>query len=222
MKEFLTFRSFYTNEEAAELSETLTQKDITNRIYKSRELADKVIVGDNLPKQYHVQLYQEDFTRANDLLDELVTKNLSSIEDDYYLFSFTDEELFEIINKPDEWNNQDVVLARAILKERGKEISDKEMAKIKRERYATLAKSEKVSSTSIIGWYITAFLIPPVAIIIGLLYLNAKTLLPDGRRSFSYDEWTRQHARNIIIIGSILTVVFIFDNMKTHFVFNFF
>ena len=65
-----------------------------------------------------------------------------SVEPGYYLLSFTDKELLEILSKPDEWGHFDYVLARALLAERGLEIPDETIGQMKQQRLLQLAREE--------------------------------------------------------------------------------
>ena len=53
-------------------------------------------------------------------------KEIEVIDDDYYLLSFSDDELIDVVSKSDEWNKFDVSLAKKLLKERGNEITNDE------------------------------------------------------------------------------------------------
>jgi hypothetical protein len=72
MPEIVTFRSFYTEEEAVELSVLLYQKGVSNRIQKSLPtFYNQLITKDALPKAFHVQIDEEDFIKANNILENL-------------------------------------------------------------------------------------------------------------------------------------------------------
>jgi hypothetical protein len=216
MEEFVTYKSFYSETDAIELSMLLNENKIENKVERIKPLVDPLIGGDDLGKEFCVKIKSNDFKNANDLLDHLISKNISAIDKDYYLFSFTDTELREIINKPDEWNNQDVLLARKLLKDRGVEITDNEFAEIKSRRYYQLAKPEKVSYNKIFWGYIMAIFFPPIGMIVGLVFLNTKTFLPDGNKVNSFDEKARNHGLNICIIGGIMLGLLLIGSLVTH------
>ncbi len=69
-------------------------------------------------------------------------RNVTEIGKDYYLYSFTDDELMEVITKADEWSPFDVVLARKILAEKGKSISDEAIKAINEKRIEELKAPE--------------------------------------------------------------------------------
>jgi hypothetical protein len=45
-------------------------------------------------------------------LQDVSEESIPLINDDYYLYTFTDEELIEVIYKHDEWNHLDFLIQR--------------------------------------------------------------------------------------------------------------
>src|SRR5690349_2135740 len=115
MSSFEVFKSFFLEEEAVALRDLLLNQGIEAKVEKSRDIVDKIIAGDGLDPQIHLKIKNTDFTRSNQIIDEYISQHLATVDPDYYLFDFSDEELLEIIHKPDEWNNQDVMIAKKIL-----------------------------------------------------------------------------------------------------------
>jgi len=207
--EFLVFRSFYTEEEAISLVEFFKEKGIDCLIVKHRPILDKVYVGINYDREFHVKIRGYEFSKANDILDGHINQHLSEIGEDYYLHSFTDKELLEIIEKPDEWNNQDIVIAKKILRDRGVAISDTEVAEKKLSRIKNLEKPETENTVFIfLGYFFSLFGFFGIGF--GLLILHLKKTLPDGRKVFVYDARTRGHGKNMLIIALITTALFFF------------
>lgn len=207
--EFLVFRSFYTEEEAISLMEFFKEKGIDCSIVKYRPIMDKVYVGINYNREFQVKIRGYEFDKANEILDRHINQHLSEIGEDYYLHSFTDKELLEIIEKPDEWNNQDIVISKKILQDRGVAISDKEVAEKKFNRIKSLEKPERENAVFIfLGYFFSLFAFFGIGF--GLLVLNLKKTLPDGRKVFVYDARTRTHGKNMLIISLITTALFFF------------
>ena len=55
--------------------------------------------GGDLLKEYEVQLKAEDFERAEQLMETRVESLMADVPEDYYLLTFTNEELHEVIVK---------------------------------------------------------------------------------------------------------------------------
>lgn len=72
MQEYITFRSFYTKEEAVELSLLLYEKGVASRIQKSRPgFYNQLITKNSLPEEFQVQINEDDLIKANNVLENL-------------------------------------------------------------------------------------------------------------------------------------------------------
>src|SRR5687767_814772 len=131
MNDFLLFQSFYTEEEANDLMDFLSENNIECKIEKPKELLDRNFIGYDLDKKVFVKIRSSDFTRANEILDKQIIQNISNLDADYYLTFFTNDELLDIINNPGEWSRQDFFIAKKILEERGTTLSDEKVKQIK-------------------------------------------------------------------------------------------
>lgn len=212
--EFLVFRSFYTEEEAVSLLKFFEENGIDCLMVKFRPLLDKVYVGTNYDREFHVKIKSYEFNKANEILDRHINQHISEIGEDYYLYSFTDQELLEIIDQPDEWSNQDIVISKKILGDRGIALSDAEIAAKKKDRIKRLEKPDRESPAFIfLGYFFSLFSFFGLGF--GLLVLNLKKTLPDGRKVYVYDSKTRSHGKNILIISLITTAFFFFKIFST-------
>lgn len=188
------------------MSQLFSKSGIDNVIVKVKPIVDEVIIGDDMDKKIHVKIRDSDFKKANEIIEEQIKENISQIGEDYYLYSFSDEELLEIINKPDEWSRQDYYVARKILGERGSALSEKQISEIRWKRMKEIGTQERGSIFWIVIGYILSLGGVP-GFLFGLSYLNARKILPDGSKVFVYDEGTRNHGRNILIISCIFILV---------------
>ena len=100
---FIVFQSFYDISLAQEMAEKLKQNDIPLEIEDTSSPIDPVIIGSGLDAEIRIKLRQQDFNKAHSVLEEYYTDQLDTIGKDYYLYDFSDQELIEIIEKPDEW-----------------------------------------------------------------------------------------------------------------------
>ncbi len=151
----------------------------------------------------------ENFEAANDLLLQLASKQIDNVGKDYYIFDFTDEELMEIISKPDERCKLDYLLAEKLLKERGKEIIPEIAAAINKQRIQQLAQPEQSQTGWIIAGYIFSFLGGLLGVFIGWHLRFHKKTLPNGDKVFAYSTLDRKNGFNIFIIGIICFIFLI-------------
>ncbi len=167
---------------------------------------------DHLTKDIRVKIQQEDFDKVNELLLQRSSVDINEIDKEYHLFSFADEELVEIVSKPDEWSHYDYSLALKILKERGKEVSPELAAILRKNRVAELARPEPATGIWIAAGYAFALIGGLVGIIMGIHIYSHKKLLPNGDKVYGFKEEDRKHGFAIATIGiGVIVGVVIFE-----------
>jgi hypothetical protein len=123
MKEdYSIFRRFSNLEQANELKELLLKNEIDCELADNVPSVDITFSGSTIQNQVEVRIHESNFKSAESVLEQDAENIIDEIDRDYYLFSFTDEELYEILLKSDEWSSFDYTLAQKILTERGKPI----------------------------------------------------------------------------------------------------
>jgi len=202
MNEFVLFQSFFTEDEATSVIEPLKENGIDYQLERSKELLDRAFIGDNLEKKVFLKIKSSDFSKANEILNARILQNITALEKDYYLFSFTNDELVEILRRPDEWSRQDFLIARKILGERGQYINEEMIKDLRSKRINELSRQESEPTLTIIAGYILALLLSLVGLFFGLAFLTAKKNIPNGKKVFTYSRNTRKHGRNIVILSA--------------------
>lgn len=210
---FLIFQSFTDIDLAQEIAEKLRQHNIPLQFDDTSSPIDAVIIGSTLAADLRIKLRQEDFQKAHSILENYYKTQLDSVEKDYYLFDFTNEELQEIVEKSDEWGTFDFLLAQKLLKERGKEFQPEEIQVLKANRIKEIARPERVGFSWIFLGYLISILFSPFGIFFGLAITSFKKTLPNGEWVYSYNENDRKHGKTILIISSCLTSVWILLRM---------
>lgn len=202
MNEFLSYRHFRTIEESAELTTILNENSIEYIIEEESASVDVTFTG-NLEVEFHVKLHQEDFEKVNELMEKEAAEIVDQIDSSYYLYQFTNEELFEILEKPDEWNELDYSLAKKIIKQRGVSISDEEVTGLKLLRNDELAQPEKASSFLIFMGYAFAIAGGLLGIFIGYYIYSTHKILDDGERVPCFEQSSRVKGKLMLYIGSV-------------------
>jgi len=205
--EFITYQKFDDVGLANELAQTLQEHNIEYYIQEETSGFDPSLVMSNAPTDYAVKIKSGDFGQVNQLLKENAEENIEGVNKDYYLFSFNNEELMEVINKADEWSPFDVVLSRKILAQKGIVISDKELAEINEKRIKELETPDEPQTLWITIGYICALGGGVFGIFIGWYLANGKKTLPNGERVYEYIDNDRRHGRNIFSIGVVVTIL---------------
>lgn len=201
------FKTVATKEEAKDLVELLDHNEIYCRVSSGGNL-DTAMEGDTFAHQFELFVSEDDLERAKELCHNLALDSLNDIQPDYYLFSYSNEELQRILIEKDEWNELDVLLSEKILKERGFVI-DKIQLHQQQEAYENeLAEPKEASQAGIVFGYFLAILGGLIGIIIGYSIWKAKRKLPNGVQVFSYTERSRKHGLNIFTIGIVSIVLY--------------
>jgi hypothetical protein len=206
MTTFTTFKTFHDKETAEDFSDVLKEKGIEFYIEEDEPGFDPSYANNPMDTDYHIMIRESDFEKANQAYEDYFEKQLDHIPSDYYLYSFTDKELKEIVAKPDEWGSLDYLLAQKILAQRGLPVSEEEKQTLRTERSKVLQQPEKEKDLSIILYYIISLFFP-VGIVIGWVWTNSKKTLPDGTKVYRYNANLQRHGRIIFIFSLLLLVL---------------
>ena len=202
--EYITYQRFDAIALAEVLTDLLDENLIPYTVEEESFNFDPSLVLSNAKKEYAVKIKGEDFELVTELLENRETQNIDGVEEDYYLFSFTDEELIEVVTKSDEWSPFDEVLARKILADRGKAISDEAIEKIHEERIEALRQPDPPQTQWITIGYVMALLGGVLGIFIGWHIYTFKKTLPDGERVYGYTEHDRKQGKIIMWLSGII------------------
>lgn len=216
--DFLTFQQFDDAVLAEDLTDLLTANNIPYEVEEAPITVNPLTaINTEVKTSYSIKISPDDFNRVSQLLKERESQFVDEVDKDYYLFTFTDDELMEILEKPDEWSSFDYVLAKKILEERGITVDQQKLTKLKNERIEELSIPEKSQSSWIIIGYICAFLGGVLGIFIGWHLSSAKKTLPDGEQIYSYTSGDRKHGRIIFYLSLVGTAVSVFLRFQREF-----
>jgi len=216
--EFVFFQKFNHRASALELEFLLKEEHIEYMLEENSSYFSPTFMNSNLEKEFAVKLKKVDFDRAENFIEKTILEQINSIQPDYYLFKYSDDELIEIIKNKYEWNKFDFLLAQKILKERGKDFSSEELNAFKDEYVSILAAPEKSNTVWIIVGYICAFLGGFLGIAIGWHLFRYKKTLPTGDVVNVYSESDRKHGVRILIIGIVVSVLSLISRLLMLFI----
>ncbi len=200
---FIQYRCFNDPALAKELIAILEANSIPFQQEDSTSTFDLTFSNNALTQEYIIKLKSADFDKANEVLKLLAEKELHEIDKDHYLFSFTDNELIDIVKKPDEWNSLDYQLAHKLLKDKGIDVNPEKM---KQERIEELSKPDVSQKSWIIIGYVFLLIVPIISLLIGY-FLNQKKTLPNGEKVFTYSDCDRKHGRILLITGVTAVII---------------
>lgn len=205
--EFNTYKEYTDQEQVDALVKVLNDHNIQHLIIKDRDSLDGLYGKDSYQKNYSVKLKPEDFDRVAGILQKLGEQALETVEQDHYLFGFSNEELMDILAKPDEWNEFDYVLAKKILADRGKDVNEENLKHLKELRINQLAQHATISKTWLVIAYISAFLGGVLGVFTGWHLSKSMKVLPNGQRVYTYDDEVRDHGKQLMLIGGVVLVL---------------
>ncbi len=199
MSEFLTYRSFFDAQQFKELVDLLTENNIPFELENNSAMEDmSIYVGANPNSQdFRVKVRGEDFKKVDKLYEAHVAPIIDQLPADYHVYSYTKDELLEVIRKKDEWSVYDYVLARKLLKEQGVEFNDEALQMIEDNRIEHLSE-EKNGKTYVYAGYLFVIFGGLIAFVIGWILHYQKRTLPNGTSVFAFDKNSREHGKIIL------------------------
>lgn len=212
--EIVTYKKFKTKADAFELIELLNANGIEYYIEDIRPSYDMTFAGGaELDDKFVLKLKSTDFEKVDKMLNAIAAENIDLVVKDYYLFDFSDDELYGILEKFDEWSITDVMLAQKILNERGKNVSNESVQEIKDKRIDALKEPEKGHKGWLMFGFVSAIFGGLIGILIGYHYFRSKKTIPTGDKVFAYDAETRKIGLIIFCLSFVALFIWILIGM---------
>ena len=197
-----SFRTFKDAPAAKDLADWLCVRGIPAEVTDTSAFFDPSFAHSILSTEWTVRIASADFTRATEALQHFYEQRLDRVPEDYYLFAFTDQELEEILMKPDEWGDLDYALAHHMLRARGKGITSEELHALRNKRYQALSMPETEETGNFVSWrYGLSILGGFIGSMIGWHLMNSHKILPDGKKVPRYPEAARAQGKRIFWLG---------------------
>lgn len=209
MSDFKTYMSLTDVESASEITAILEKSKIPFKIEDTGKNFDASFSMNKSDKSIMIFLNPSDFENANKIIDNELTLDESQVNKDHFLYSFSNEELLDVIKNAEEWHPLDVKLAKTILKNRDFNLSEEILSEIKISKEKELREPDKNDITLIITGYFFAFLGGLIGFFIAFHLMNYKKTLPNGESVYCYSKKDRKHGGNMLIIAciSVITIL---------------
>jgi hypothetical protein len=230
MSQPITFQTYDSQADALTVRNLLEENGISVEVEKPALLLDNNILGVQ-HNPFLLKIAPGDFTRAREILLEHTQVDLDTVDSNYTLLHLNNEELLDVVAKPDEWGVYNYKLALALLEKRGRGVSEQELEALQQKHLDNLETKKKLdpvlvalgyvfsivslfagflSTRALLLLYSLSFLPGIFGVIIGWTVMRSKLTLPDGRQVISYDENSRRHAKYMFWIGLVALVVNIY------------
>ncbi|AXT59167.1 hypothetical protein D1816_01985 [Aquimarina sp. AD10] len=203
-KEYSIFRKYSTLDQAKQIESLLSKEGIESIIADNAPTIDSTFGASPLNNEIEIRIKQIDFEKAEKILEKQAQNLITEVANDYYLFEFTNEELYEILLKSDEWSEFDYTLSQQILRDRGKSINTELLNSLKTERLKQLSKPEENQKSWIFAGYFFSIIGGMLGLIIGYFLWTSKKTLPNGQKVYSYSEKDRKQGKYIFYIGLVV------------------
>ena len=153
---------------------------------------------------------------------------MSQLPEDYMLLSFTNDELMDVLAKPDEWGPYNYKLALMLLEQKGIKVDDSKAEELQQAHLQEASKRRALGPVQLLFgygftvicilaiamknttalWLLFGFYFIPgfIGLILGLVFRFTKRTLPDGSRIYSYDDNARKHGLFMILLAIAATL----------------
>ncbi|RYU87929.1 hypothetical protein EWM62_15670 [Mucilaginibacter terrigena] len=205
--ELITYKKFNDAALANELAETLGRYNIPYTVEEESTLFNPTFYADETANDYAVKISADDFLKVNDILKAEEMQSVAAVGPDHYLYDFTNQELTDLVSKPDEWSQFDNLLAVKILNERGVKITEQNIIQLHSKRLEELKAPEKPQLTWIIFGYFFAIFGGLLGAFVGWHLSTHKKILPNGEQVFSYTETDRAHGTRIFYLSILVLII---------------
>jgi uncharacterized protein YnzC (UPF0291/DUF896 family) len=210
MTEKSLFDKFPTLEDAQELIAILEEEMIEFSIIDNAFDVDITFTGNKI-SAVQIFINRADFKKVHQLKEAKADAQVDLTDKTHYLNKFSTHELYDVLEKRDEWSSYDCAFAKKLLEERGEDVTPAFLESLKTKRNKELDESEKSSNQEIRRGYISAFLGGVPGILIGWYLWKSKKTTTSGDKVFAYSEEDRKHGLNILILGiAVLSFIILY------------
>ena len=203
------FQTFSLQEEALELNNLLKEGQVRSTFHDSNKTSSNVL-NPTIVSSFSIYVHEDDFKKANVILEKQAEKIINNINKDHYLFFFTNDELYDILFKKDEWSQIDFQLAKQILTDRGETINQQILDQIERKRMNEIVSEKQIASSMLIYiGFITAVLGGFIGIMISLS-LTSKKVLPNGKKTYNYCDRNVKEGKRMMNVAILFIILYLF------------
>jgi hypothetical protein len=197
---------FFNEEDAILFASVLENNGIPCQVKRRGYESTDYLWANLSGKESLVNVRQQDVEAAAAIMKELAEE--SADDNQGMLSGMTDSELWEVLVKEEEWNEEEVVIARRMMEKRGLVIKEEHLEKARSAHIAEKFKPERISTLWIVVGYLFCIVSPMIGILIALGLSRSKKTLPDGKRTYVYAESDRKHGIYMIWTSIGIFVLF--------------
>ena len=214
-KKYILFRVFRNEEDMKFFTDVFDDCGIDYTIENPKADCNDVlssaygvqVAEDAMQYKFMLMVAEDDFERSQTELRSHIADYFGNAgsEENTLLNEFSDDELLDVIKKPDEWAVEDIVMAQTLLDKRGKHVSDEVVDAYRQKRLEEVRQPKFGGYGTIIIGYIFAFLGGIIGIFLAASLLGKKQLF-NGEKVVMYDHKTRVNAIIYLIISIVVVI----------------
>ncbi|WP_395058314.1 hypothetical protein [Flavobacterium sp.] len=187
---------------AEEMIQILKVNKIAFKIQDTSKDFDATFANNTAQDSILIMLNPNDFDKASRILDENMQFNINEIDPLHPLFSFTIDELKDVVKNYDEWHPLDVKLAKHLLKKESITVEDSEIIDKQLQKEIKAQLPEKSNSLTLIMGYGFCIMGGLAGIGIAIFLLTGKSTMTDGSKKYIYSKSDRAHGVYMLIAGT--------------------
>lgn len=214
MSDFKTYMCLTDAKSVSEITTILSKHLIPFKVEDTSKSFDPSFSFNNTSKSILILLDIKDFEKANHVIDKELILNIDEIDKEHFLYTFSEEELLDVIKNSEEWHPLDVKLAKKIIKDKDFTINETEIINHKNAKQNKIYKPEKSSKTTILTGYVFSLIGGFIGIAIALFLINNKKTLPTGEKIYTYCKEDRNHGVKMLISSCIILIIYLFFALK--------
>jgi hypothetical protein len=139
------YRHIELQKDLSIITTILDENGISYEVDSAKTIIDENIVGSPLFAKYTLKLKPKDFELANQKIEQYYAQVITDHDGFEHLSQLTNEELIDIIIRPEEWSIESSVAAKLILRDRNIIMSDEDIANKRKQHQSALRKGEKAN-----------------------------------------------------------------------------
>ncbi|WP_284653098.1 hypothetical protein [Flavobacterium terrisoli] len=211
MRDFKTFMSLTDSAIAEEFASILEANQIQFKVQDTSKDFDASFSNDKARHSILLMLDPRDFDLANQVLESKTTFDISAFDKNHPFFSFTSEELIDVVKNYDEWNPYDVKLAKHLLEKQDILMNSRDIETFQKVKEISAEVKEQTSSNRlmIITGYLFCLLGGFIGIGIGLFLISAKKTNLSGQKEYVYNPTERTHGYLMLFAGVVIFLLYI-------------
>lgn len=200
-----SFRMVPDREQAEKLIDELQRAGLHPVLHVNSAVFDVTFTAGK-EQDLHVLLPASEFLAAEEVLEAQAIREAEELPADHYLRSFSEEELLEVVGKPDEWNAFDRVQARRLLAEKGRSLDETTVGLMREQRMDELSRPEKARGIWLAAGIAMVWVGGFGGMVIGWSLMAGQRTLPNGQSVPRYREQDRNAGRLIFIAGLVVSL----------------